>query len=96
MYTNYTVSLKFRNGVAGSVPLDQNLVRRYIDLYGEGVSNVLKVGKIREGVVSEEAMDAFIKAATTVFRIDAEGPYLANFQVNALLRDSAKLLNIRG
>ncbi len=96
MYTQYQVSLKFRNGVAGSIPLDQNLVRRYIDLYGEGVSNMLKVGKAREGVVTEEAMDAFIKAATTVFRIDGEGPYLANFQINAMLRDAAKMANIRG
>lgn len=96
MYTTYSVSLKFRNGVAGSVPLDSNLVRRYIDLYGEGVSNMLKVGKAREGVVSEEAMDAFIKAATTVFRVDGQGPYLAGFQVNAMLRDSAKMAGIRG
>ncbi|KKL16232.1 hypothetical protein LCGC14_2497660 [marine sediment metagenome] len=93
LWTTYKVSIAFRNGIAGSIPLDENIARRYIDLYGEGVSNMLKLGKKREGELSEEHIDAYLRAATTVFRIDEQGPYIRDFQVRAMLRDASKMLN---
>lgn len=96
LYTNYNVGLCFRNGIAGTMPLDENIARRYIELYGAGVSNMLKLGRQQEGEVTEEAMQAYLRASTTVFRIDEQGPYLRDFQVTAMLRDAAKLLAERG
>lgn len=93
LYKTYELEIAFRNGVAGSMPLEPHLIDAHIDNYSHDVSNALKAGKKKEGVVSEEAIAAYKRGATSVFRIDDDGqPYLRDFQVTAMMLAASRIM----
>ncbi len=93
LYKTYHVELKFRNGIAGSMPLEPHLIDAHIDKYAHDVSNALKAGKKKEGAVSEEAIAAYKRCATSIFRMDDEGrPYLRDFQVCAMMLKASRVM----
>lgn len=97
-YKHYDVELRFPSGLAGAMPLgDSATKQRYVALLLAGATNEIRCQLDAEGVVTEEAIEAYFQANTSVFRRTAAGePFIPGNAFNSCLRDAAKLADIRG
>jgi len=87
LYDVYEVELKFRNRLYGGVPKNPDALRSFLE--SSGLPKELEEEYEEEAGASEE-----VEKNHTGFREDENGIFIRDFQIKALLKETASVLGI--